>query len=121
MGGRRAKYKQGPPAPLRNADETRPSTKRLGKRKANVDHEPEPSTTSRPSKKAKADKPPAPEKRTKDSKKTSKVTFEPTPTKEKSKPLSEEDESDGWEVASDLEDGDAFAVDSLDDLDIDEE
>jgi ribosomal RNA methyltransferase Nop2 len=93
-------------------------TKRLGKRKANVDHEPEPSTNSRPSKKAKADKLPAPEKRTKDSKK---VTFEPTPTKEKSKPLSEEDESDGWEVASDLEDADAFAVDSLDDLDIDEE
>ncbi|KAG1768349.1 NOL1/NOP2/sun family RNA met [Suillus occidentalis] len=121
MGGRRAKYKQGPPAPLRNPDETRPLTKRLGKRKANVDHEPEPSTTSRPPKKAKADKPLALEKRTKDSKKVSKVTFEPTPTKEKSNPLSEEDENDGWEVASDLEDVDAFAVDSLDDLDIDEE
>jgi ribosomal RNA methyltransferase Nop2 len=117
MGGRRAKYKQGPPAPLRNPDETRPSTKRLGKRKANVDHEPEPITDDRPAKKAKAGKPPVPEKRTKDLK----VTFKPTPTKEKSKPLAEEGESDGWEVASDLEDVDAFAVDSLDDLDIDEE
>lgn len=121
MGGRRAKYKQGPPAPLRNPDETRPFTKRLGKRKANVDHEPEPTTNSRPIKKAKAGQPPASEKRTKDSKKISKVTFEPTPTKEKSKPLSEEGESDGWEVASDLEDVDAFAVDSLDDLDIDDD
>ncbi|KAG2158359.1 NOL1/NOP2/sun family RNA met [Suillus bovinus] len=116
MGGRRTKYKQEPPAPLRNPNEPRPSTKRLGKRKANVDHEPEPHTNSRPIKKAKADKPPPSKKRTE---KISKV--KPTPTKEKSPPLSEEGESDGWEVASDLEDVDGFAVDSLDDLDIDED
>ncbi|KAG2367500.1 NOL1/NOP2/sun family RNA met [Suillus spraguei] len=111
MGGRRAKYKQAPPAPLRNPDEVRPSTKKLGKRKANVDHEPEPTINSRPTKKAKADEPPASKKRTKDSEKVSKV--KPTPTKEKSKPLSEEGESDGWEVASDLEDVDGFAVDRV--------
>lgn len=35
MGGRRAKYKQGPPAPLPDPD-TRPSSKKLGKRKADV-------------------------------------------------------------------------------------
>ncbi|KAG9318794.1 putative NOP2-nucleolar protein [Chiua virens] len=34
MGGRRAKYKQGPPAPL---SDTRSSSKKLGKRKAEVD------------------------------------------------------------------------------------
>jgi ribosomal RNA methyltransferase Nop2 len=119
MGGRRTKYKQGPPAPLHNPDETRPSTKKLGKRKANVDHEPEATANSRPTKKAKADKPSASKKRTKDPEKVSKV--KPTPTKEKSTPLSEEGESDGWEVASDLEDVDGFAADSLDDLDIDEE
>ncbi|KAG2116760.1 NOL1/NOP2/sun family RNA met [Suillus discolor] len=119
MGGRRTKYKQEPPAPLRNPNETRPSTKRLGKRKANVDHEPEPSTNSRPTKKAKADKPSASKKRTKDPEKISKV--KPTPTKEKSIPLSEEGESDGWEAASDLEDVDGLAVDGLDDLDIDED
>ncbi|KAG1891247.1 NOL1/NOP2/sun family RNA met [Suillus subluteus] len=119
MGGRRTKYKQPPPAPLRNPDETRPSTKKLGKRKVDVDHEPEPTTNSRPTKKAKADKLPASKKRTKDSEKISKV--KPTPTKEKSNPLSEEGESDGWEVASDLEDVDGFAADSLDDLDIDED
>ncbi|KAG1827055.1 uncharacterized protein BJ212DRAFT_1310106 [Suillus subaureus] len=119
MGGRRTKYKQGPPAPLRNPDETRPSTKKLGKRKADVDHEPEPTTNSRPIKKAKADKPPASRKRTKGSEKISKV--KPTPTKEKSNPLSEDGESDGWEVASDLEDVDGFAADGLDDLDMDEE
>lgn len=119
MGGRRTKYKQEPPAPLRNPNETRPSTKRLGKRKANADHEPEPSTNSRPTKKAKADKPSASKKRTKDPEKISKV--KPTPIKETSIPLSEEGESDGWEAASDLEDVDGFAVDGLDDLDIDEE
>ncbi|KAG2157345.1 NOL1/NOP2/sun family RNA met [Suillus clintonianus] len=120
MGGRRAKYKQKPPAPLPNPDETRPSTKRLGKRKANVDQEPEPTTNSRPTKKAKADKPPAREKRAKDSEKISKVISKPTPTKETSKPLSEEGESDGWEDASDLEDVDEF-VNNPDDLDIDED
>ncbi|KAG1877883.1 NOL1/NOP2/sun family RNA met [Suillus subalutaceus] len=119
MGGRRTKYKQPPPAPLRNPDETRPSTKKLGKRKADVDHEPEATTNSRPTKKAKADKLLASKKRTKDSEKISKVKS--TPTKEKSNPLSEEGESDGWEVASDLEDVDGFAADSLDDLDIDED
>lgn len=36
MGGRRAKYKQGPPAPLPDSD-ARPSPKKLGKRKADVD------------------------------------------------------------------------------------
>ncbi|KAG6376443.1 NOL1/NOP2/sun family-domain-containing protein [Boletus reticuloceps] len=38
MGGRRAKYKQGPPVPLPDAD-TRPSPKKLGKRKAIVDED----------------------------------------------------------------------------------
>jgi len=118
MGGRRAKYKQGPPVPLPNADEARPSTRKLGKRKANVDHEPEPlSTNSRPTKKAKGEtssKPPAREKQTKDSEKTA------PPTKGKSKPLLEEGESDGWEDASDFEDVDGV-VGGLDDLDVDEE
>ncbi|KAG0705915.1 NOL1/NOP2/sun family RNA met [Suillus ampliporus] len=123
MGGRRAKYKQGPPAPLPNPDEARPSTKKLGKRKANVDHEPEPSTNSRPTKKAKGDalsKPPARDKQAKDSQKNVKAISKPTPAKGKSKPLSEEGESDGWEDASDLEDVDVF-VNGLDELDIDED
>lgn len=38
MGGRRAKYKQGPPAPLPDP-EARPSPKKLGKRKADVELE----------------------------------------------------------------------------------
>lgn len=37
MGGRRAKYKQGPPVPLPDPDTRRPSPKKLGKRKADVD------------------------------------------------------------------------------------
>jgi 25S rRNA (cytosine2870-C5)-methyltransferase len=117
MGGRRAKYKQKPPAPLRDTDEARASTKKLGKRKANPDHEPE-STTSRPTKKAKGDtvaKPPR-EKKTKDSEKTAETAVKPTPTKT----LLEDGDSDGWENASDLEDADAF-VDGLDEFDIDEE
>lgn len=120
MGGRRAKYKQPPPAPLRNPDEARPSTKKLGKRKANLDQEPEQSTNTRPTKKAKGDtlqKPPPQEKKTKYAKKkTAETVSKPTPTK----PLSEDGESDAWENASDLEDDDGF-VDGLDEFDIDEE
>ena len=54
MGGRRAKYKQGPPAPLPDP-ETRPSFKKLGKRKAdvNVDVELEEPTLPRAAKRAK--------------------------------------------------------------------
>jgi len=54
MGGRRAKYKQGPPAPLPDP-ETRPSPKKLGKRKAdvNVDVELEEPTLPRAVKRAK--------------------------------------------------------------------
>lgn len=37
MGGRRAKYKQPPPAPLSEPGPDRPSSKKLGKRKANAD------------------------------------------------------------------------------------
>jgi ribosomal RNA methyltransferase Nop2 len=109
MGGRRAKYKQAPPRPLRDANETRPSTKKLGKRKANLDHEPEQSTNSRPTKKAKGENPPSREKKAKDS---VEPVSKPTPTK----PLLEDGESDGWENASDIED-----VDGLDEFDINEE
>ncbi|OAX43547.1 NOL1/NOP2/sun family putative RNA met [Rhizopogon vinicolor AM-OR11-026] len=119
MGGRRAKYKQAPPAPLRDPNDARPSTKKLGKRKANLDHEPEQSTNSRPTKKAKGDilpKPPPQEKKTKGSEKAAETVSKPTPTK----PLSEDGESDGWENASELEDADDF-VSGLDEFDIDED
>ena len=58
MGGRRAKYKQGPPAPLPDPD-TRPSPKKLGKRKADANVELENSTLPRAAKRAKETKKPA--------------------------------------------------------------
>ena len=61
MGGRRAKYKQGPPAPLPDP-ETRPSRKKLGKRKADVDSDVElnePTPPKRAAKRAKETKKPA--------------------------------------------------------------
>lgn len=59
MGGRRAKYKQGPPLPLPDA-EARPS-KKIGKRKADVDVDAElkTSTLSRAAKRVKESKKPA--------------------------------------------------------------
>ena len=111
MGGRRAKYKQPPPAPLREADVTRLSTKKLGKRKANLDHESEQTTNGRPTKKAKGDTSRKPLPR----EKAAKTVSKPTPAK----PLSEDGESDGWENASDLEDVDA--ANDLDEFDLDEE
>ena len=60
MGGRRAKYKQGPPAPLPDP-ESRSSPKKLGKRKADVDVDVqlEESTPPRSAKRAKETKKPA--------------------------------------------------------------
>lgn len=60
MGGRRAKYKQGPPAPLPDPV-SRPSPKKLGKRKAdvNVDIELDEPTPPRAAKRAKETKKPA--------------------------------------------------------------
>lgn len=57
MGGRRAKYKQGPPAPLLDPG-ARPSPTKLGKRKADTD-ELEKSTPIRTAKRAKETKKPA--------------------------------------------------------------
>lgn len=59
MGGRRTKYKQGPPAPLPDL-RTHPSPKKLGKRKADVavDVEPEEPTLPRVAKRAKETKKP---------------------------------------------------------------
>jgi hypothetical protein len=60
MGGRRAKYKQGPPAPLPDL-QARPSPKKLGKRKADVDVDVqlEAPTIPRAAKRAKETKKPA--------------------------------------------------------------
>ena len=67
MGGRRAKYKQGPPEPLPDLD-TRPSPKKLGKRKANadIDVELDEPTLSRTAKRAKETKKPVIEDRSSD-------------------------------------------------------
>lgn len=60
MGGRRTKYKQGPPAPLSDP-QARPSPKKLGKRKADVDVdiELENPTSPRAAKRVKETKKPA--------------------------------------------------------------
>ncbi|KAF9227526.1 NOL1/NOP2/sun family putative RNA met [Gyrodon lividus] len=130
MGGRRAKYKQGPPAPLSDPD-PRPSSKKLGKRKANVDAdlEGEESTISRPAKRAKDNKKPTKEKEkpaTKSRKVETSKTIPPASAKGKSKKDAEVEfiesggDSDGWEDASDVEDGEAFTG-NLSDLEPDDQ
>ncbi|KAI6045393.1 NOL1/NOP2/sun family RNA met, partial [Pisolithus marmoratus] len=129
MGGRRAKYKQPPPAPLQDSE--RPSSKKLGKRKANADANLDSELVqARPAKRAKEA---VKVSERKDDKKGKTKNEQRTPksqkgdktiahSKEKKKCIEEElyevesgGESDGWEDVSDVGDEDAF-VGSLSDL-----
>lgn len=138
MGGRRAKYKQGPPAPLRDPD-SRPPSKKTGKRKADVDAdlEGDEATVSRPAKRAKENKKPVKENKqpvkekpkppTKSQKAEPSKTAAASPSakgKSKEKVVVEHVESgsdsEGWEDASDLGDGGAFTG-NLSDLELDDQ
>ncbi|KAH7923510.1 NOL1/NOP2/sun family putative RNA met [Leucogyrophana mollusca] len=121
MGGRRTKYKQAAPTPLPEVKDKadRPSTKKLGKRKADPDGDIEERSNTRPTKKVKENtEQPAKSKKV--------VTFaKPPKTQGKSKTTDkgkkskkvEEPDSDGWEDASDMDDLEGFTGD-LDDLDL---
>lgn len=131
MGGRRAKYKQPAPAPLPEPNPDRPSSKKLGKRKANADADlnselaqPRPAKRAREAVKGSGKE---------DGKKGKKNNEKPagksqkggeTITRSSGKKKKEEEEllevesggeSDDWEDVSDIEDEDEF-MGSLSDL-----
>ncbi|KIK99308.1 hypothetical protein PAXRUDRAFT_822934 [Paxillus rubicundulus Ve08.2h10] len=112
MGGRRAKYKQAPPAPLADLN-SRPSSKKLGKRKADIeaDLEREESTISRPAKRVKENKKLAKEKE-KTSTKPRKTGNSPEKGKNRKvvgvEHIESGGDSDEWEDASDPGDGEAI-------------
>ena len=105
--GRRAKNKQGNPAPLAESQEKlgRPSAKKLGKRKADTEGD---STNKRPTKRSR-ESDPRPPKRVQHAKGGRESASGPTPSiKAKRKPtIAEEadsDSGDGWEDVQDAED-----------------
>lgn len=85
--GRRAKNKQGPPQPLKTAEE---SSKSIGKRKADSD-----GAAARPTKKLKDSKSVKPSSKS--------VSFKSKPEKGKKQPDDSGNSSDGWEDVDDDE------------------
>ncbi|KAH7914989.1 NOL1/NOP2/sun family RNA met [Hygrophoropsis aurantiaca] len=119
MGGRRTKYKQGPPAPLPEVKNGRFSTKKSGKRKAEADDDLEESLPVRPIKKIKENEREPKTKKVVSFAKSLKSSRKTNPLDKgtKSKKTQEFD-SDGWEDASDdhLE-GDLDGLDIVDEDD----
>ena len=121
MGGRRAKYKQPPPGPLQELKQDRPSSKKLGKRKADADDLDSAKTQSRPAKKVKVGK--TGKKGAGElGLKSQRGAKHPPQSNGKSKKQTEEEEllevssgeSEGWEGISDMEDGGAIVGDLSD-------
>ncbi|KAL4068019.1 NOL1/NOP2/sun family RNA met [Scleroderma citrinum] len=140
MGGRRAKYKQPPPAPLPELKQDRPSSKKLGKRKADADDDLDSERAhTRPAKRAKEGSKVANQKAGKAGQKgdgrpgvkSQKGNKPPAQSNRKGKKREEEvevelletesgGENEGWEDMSDVEDGKAIVGD-LSDLESGEE
>jgi len=131
MGGRRTKYKQPPPVPLQELKQDRPSSKKLGKRKADADLDSE-RVHTRPAKKAKEGNKVERQKGQKAGKQRNrkpgvelrKGVKPPARSNGKSKKHEEEKEplgiesggeSEGWEDMSDMDEGEVM-VGNLSDM-----